>query len=251
MTAPVVVAACVLAALLLGPTPAARLRGSAHARLAGSRSGTGGAAAVRAAARVPAAVARRLPHARRRETAEAAGVATTAGELAVLLRAGLPAGAAWTHVPADPGTAVAEAREAAVRAASRGEDVAAALALVAAGVRGEAVAAALRGLAATWSVTVRTGAPAAEVLERFAAALRADLDVSAARDTALAAPRATARVLTALPVAGLGLGAALGADPVGVLTGTGVGRAAGALGAACAVTGWWWTRRLLSAARRA
>jgi tight adherence protein B len=246
VSGPVVTGVLVLAAVLLAwSEPAARLRRSADTAPA-----PGAAAPLRARARVPPAVARRLPGARQRQAAEAAGVATAAGELAVLLRAGLPPGAAWAHVPAERGTAMAGARDAAVRAASRGEDVAGALLAAAATAGGGAARAALRGLAATWSVTARTGAPAADVLERFAAALRADLDVSAARDTALAAPRATARVLTALPVGGLALGAALGAEPVAVLTGTAVGRVAGVVGTVCVLAGWWWTRQLLRAAQR-
>ena len=70
----------------------------------------------------------------------------------------------------------------------------------------------------------------AEVLERFAAAVRADVAAAADREAALAGPRATAMVLSWLPLGGVGLGLLLGADPVGTLVGTVPGRT-------CLVTG--------------
>ena len=72
-------------------------------------------------------------------------------------------------------------------------------------------------LAACFDVAEATGCPLADVLTRFAAQLEAEDDADAARQTALAGPRATVRLLTWLPFLGLGLGLLLGVDPVEVL----------------------------------
>lgn len=103
-------------------------------------------------------------------------------------------------------------------------------------------------LGACWSVAAETGAPLATVLERFAAAVEDDLDARAARETALAGPRATARILSGLPLLGLGLGMAMGTDPVGVLLGQVWGHLALGAGAVLALAGAWWSRRLVAAA---
>ncbi len=96
-----------------------------------------------------------------------------------------------------------------------------------------------------WGVSERTGAPLARVLDGLTEAIRADLQAERERDAALAGPRATATVLSWLPLAGLGLGTLTGAGTLGVLFGTGAGRV-------CLVTGgllWWigrsWSRRLV------
>lgn len=91
----------------------------------------------------------------------------------------------------------------------------------------------------------RTGAPAATVLTSLAAALRDLHEAAGARRTAFAGPRSTARILLVLPLVGLGLGALLGGDPLGVLLGTAPGRLLGLLGVALTVAGWVWMRRLL------
>jgi len=95
------------------------------------------------------------------------------------------------------------------------------------------------------------GAPLAQVLERVAAGLATAAEVDGERRSALAGPRATARVLTGLPVLGVALGAAVGADPVGVLLGGGVGTVALMTGIALVLVGRWWIARLVRAAGRA
>jgi len=209
---------------------------------------------ARGSPRVRSAPLRRLRGRRRRRDPDGpAEVAALVAELAVLLRAGLAPAPALRRL-ADgrqvTGSPVAVAATAAAGAAATGRDVAEALRAVAAEPgTGQDVARGLTGLAAAWQVAQRSGAPTAEVLQRLAEVLRADGDAADARDAALAAPRATARVLVALPVAGLLLGTLVGADPVGVLLGTPAGRVSAVAGAVCTLTGWWWTRRLLASAR--
>jgi tight adherence protein B len=88
----------------------------------------------------------------------------------------------------------------------------------------------------------------ADVLTRFAAQLEAEDDAGAARQTALAGPKATVRLLTWLPVFGLGLGMVLGVDPLGILLVNRVGMAALAGGIVLTVAGRIWSSRLVHAA---
>lgn len=103
-------------------------------------------------------------------------------------------------------------------------------------------------LRVSWRLAQRTGAPLGDVLTRMAEALDDEIHASDARDSAVAGPRATARILATLPVIGLGLGALLGTDPWGVLTGTPWGRASFLGGAILALGGALWSRRLVRAA---
>ena len=106
-------------------------------------------------------------------------------------------------------------------------------------------------LAACFDVAEASGCPLADVLTRFAAQLEAEDDAEAARQTALAGPRATVRLLTWLPFLGLGLGVLLGADPVAVLLGTPLGVAALAAGLALTAAGRIWSSRLVRTAEGA
>ncbi|MEO5779064.1 MULTISPECIES: hypothetical protein [Arthrobacter] len=106
-------------------------------------------------------------------------------------------------------------------------------------------------LAACFDVAEVSGCPLADVLTRFAAQLEAENDAEAARQTALAGPKATVRLLTWLPVIGLGLGTLLGVDPVKSMLGTPPGVAALAAGLALATAGRIWSSRLVRAAAAA
>lgn len=103
-------------------------------------------------------------------------------------------------------------------------------------------------LAACLEVAERSGAPLAAVLSRYAAQRDAQLDSDAARGTALAGPRATVRLLSWLPIFGLGVGYLLGVDPVAVLLGSAPGIATLCAGAVLMVMGRFWSSRLVRAA---
>lgn len=105
-------------------------------------------------------------------------------------------------------------------------------------------------LAACFDVAEAAGSPLADVLTRFAAQLEAEEDAEAARQTALAGPRATVRLLTWLPFLGLGLGMLLGVDPLKVL-GTPWGAAALTAGLGLTTAGRIWSARLVRAAEGA
>ena len=89
------------------------------------------------------------------------------------------------------------------------------------------------------------GAPLATSLERAAEHAEERIDALLGRQSALAAPRATGRILSWLPLLGLGLGVLMGSDPVGVLTGSILGVLTGLLGLGLAFVGRRWTAALV------
>lgn len=107
------------------------------------------------------------------------------------------------------------------------------------------------GVLAAARLAVEIGAPLADVLDRIGAALAHEDEAAVERAAALAGPRATARLLLWLPIGGLGLGAVLGADPIGVLLDGGLGSTAFAAGVALLWVGRRWTAALITRATRA
>jgi tight adherence protein B len=170
-------------------------------------------------------------------------VAVLAEHLAGALRAGLPPGRAWATLAARGG-AGARTAEAVLPWIELGAPPGRALWEAARPSRGSP----LLPLVVALDVCHRTGAPAGEVLDGLAAALRAQDAAAHETAIALAAPRATVRVMTALPAVGLGMAALLGADVVHVLVGTATGRGCLALGGGLWALGHWWIRRLVAAA---
>lgn len=103
-------------------------------------------------------------------------------------------------------------------------------------------------VAAVWTVSDRTGAPAAAVLDRVEQDLRTRERHRREIHAQLAGARSTAVLLAALPLLGIGLGAAMGARPLPVLFGTGRGQVALFAGAALDVLGLLWTARIVASA---
>lgn len=106
----------------------------------------------------------------------------------------------------------------------------------------------LLGLAACWQVCGTAGGGLAAAVDRLADGLRARRAHERAVHAALAGPRASALLLALLPLAGIGLAAGLGADPLRVLFSTPWGTTCLLAGLGLDATGWWWTRRLTSGA---
>ena len=102
-------------------------------------------------------------------------------------------------------------------------------------------------LAAAWSVATSSGAPLAPALAAFAEAVRdraaAERDIA----VALAGPRATARIVLALPVVAIGLALLAGADLAASLAHP-IGVASVVSGLALVVLARAWMRRMLRAA---
>ncbi|WP_404830817.1 type II secretion system F family protein [Streptomyces albidocamelliae] len=165
------------------------------------------------------------------------------GALAGEVRAGRQPGEALLRSARDSG-GLGEARSAVVAAARFGGDVPGSLAAAARQPGAEG----LRGLAACWRVAVDQGAGLAAGLDRLDAALRAERDQRADLRAQLSGARATAVLLAALPVLGLLLGAAMGADPLHVLLHTGAGLGCLVTGAVLEAAGTWWATRIVRGA---
>lgn len=75
----------------------------------------------------------------------------------------------------------------------------------------------LAHLADAWYLAARSGAPQARAWEQAAESLAADEDVARLVATEVTAARAGGRVMSFLPVAGIGLGYLMGGDPVSFL----------------------------------
>ncbi|MFF2662422.1 type II secretion system F family protein [Kitasatospora sp. NPDC058032] len=103
-------------------------------------------------------------------------------------------------------------------------------------------------VAACWEVASAGGSGLAAGLDGVAEALRVERALTEEITAELAAPRTTIAVLAALPLAGLLLGAALGAGPLEVLFHTPAGLASLAAGTALEVVGLAWTARIVRAA---
>ncbi|MFD8013055.1 type II secretion system F family protein [Streptomyces sp. NPDC058955] len=187
-------------------------------------------------------VRRRLRAARRREEREA-----LAGRVVALceaaggeLRAGRQPGPALAYAARRSGALGPE--EARVLAAvGFGGDVPEALRAAARREGAEGLA----GLAACWQVAVDSGAGLAAGLDRLEAALRERHERREGLRAELAGAWATVAVLAALPLAGLGMGAALGAEPLRVLLHTPAGGICLLLGCGLETAGLWWAARIV------
>jgi tight adherence protein B len=154
-----------------------------------------------------------------------AEVARSAQRLSVLLAAGVPPSSAWSYLG-----------EAAV------DDIPASL---------EARGGAWVGLASAWRIAIATGAPLAASLARYAASLRSLDDARRETEIALAGPRATSRLVIALPPIGVVFGGILGFDTLGTLFTTPAGLICLLTGAALLLLGARWNRRMLRTAQAA
>lgn len=119
---------------------------------------------------------------------------------------------------------------------------------VPAGLRADAAAsgAALLGsMAGAWELAGRTGAGLADVLENLADGYRRTVEVRRTLAVELASPRASARVMSLLPVMGVFLALLLGAQPLLWLTTTALGFGCLAAGVTLNVLGYLWIRRIV------
>ncbi len=163
----------------------------------------------------------------------------TVHRLAVLLGAGLTPGSAWRHA-AEEAPAASHVRATAAHPAVV-YDVPAAMASV------TEPSTAWRALTCAWRVASIVGAPLSGVLRSFADALRDRRAAQREIAVALAAPRATARLVLWLPAAGIVLALIIGVDVVATVVNP-IGLASLAAGLALIVAGRRWTGRLLAEA---
>jgi tight adherence protein B len=187
-------------------------------------------------------------------------VASTVERLAALLGAGVAPRSAWKHLAeADGGGAVGGI---AVRIRA-GDDMAVAIASAAEG-RGAGSASRRRPrarrtdpqeraawlvLAVAWAVADESGAPFGRCLTDLASALTQVGMVQRDVAAALAGPRATARMVTALPLVTVLGGSLIGLDPLRVLLGTPLGGVCLAGGLLLLLLSRLWTGRLIARSR--
>lgn len=227
----VLLGACA-AVLAIPPEAEARIRS-----FAGVRSGH---VSQRLASWIRGHVVRRRVGAsgRRRLARERSRVIQALGTLAAEVEAGLPPDAALVRAAGTP-----PAWPRAARHARGGGDVPAAL-------LEDAVDQPVLGqLAACWRIAAR-GSGLADAVRQLAATARASEDVRVEMEGQLAGPRATARLLSLLPLVGMGLGMMLGSDPLGWLLSTGPGRLCLVAGILLTAVGAWWTARIAAAVER-
>lgn len=177
---------------------------------------------------------------RREQERRAEGVIAFCGAVAAELRAGLQPGQAL--LLAARSTEALGGAEAAVLAAARfGGDVPEALREAA----GQPGADGLAGVAVCWRVAVDSGAGLAAGLDRLETALRAEWDQRQDLRARLAGAWSTVVLLSVLPLAGLAMGWALGADPFGVLLHTAGGLVCLVVGGLLEAAGLCWAVRIV------
>lgn len=189
---------------------------------------------------------RRAGEARRERERRGDAVIALCGALAGGVRAGRQPGEALL-VAARDSDGLAEAQPLVLAAARFGGDVPGALTEAAR----QPGADGLVGLAACWRVAVDRGAGLAAGLDRLEGALRAERDQRADIRAQLAGSRSTAFMLAGLPVLGLLLGTALGANPLRVLLHTGPGLGCLLVGGVLEGVGMWWALRIVRGAEAA
>lgn len=166
-------------------------------------------------------------------------LASAAEALAVLLDAGISPPSAWRHVGrTNPHPRIR-------RVAARIEAGASVDDALAAEAGSSGHDGGLPALAAAWIVADAAGSPLSPALRGAAAALRDRAEVVREVGVALSGPRSTARLVSWLPLVGVGFSLLLGVDVLGVLTGNPVGPAVLGAGAGLAVLGRLWTAALV------
>ena len=173
------------------------------------------------------------PHRRAMERQARRRVVLALGALAAELRAGQPVGAALRL--ADPDGSVWPT---AAQLAGIGGDVVVGLQADAHGDEW------LRALAACWAVSADSGAGLESAVGHLAESARDADEVRDQLAVQLAGPRATARVLAALPILGIAMSQLAGADAIGWLLGSPAGLACLVIGVGLDVLGFIWTNRM-------
>ncbi len=102
-----------------------------------------------------------------------------------------------------------------------------------------------------WQLCVQQGAALSSVLHACAEAAREWDRIAAERASALAGPKAAARLVAALPIVALVMGMVFGLNPLPVLFGSVLGWCCAVLGGVALVLGWRWTNRLVHRAAQA
>ncbi|RNE49009.1 type II secretion system F family protein [Corynebacterium alimapuense] len=106
----------------------------------------------------------------------------------------------------------------------------------------------LAGLGRLWGLADRHGLPLAPLVEQAQSGIDVRVRHRNAISATLQGPQASAITLTLLPVAGIAMGSAMGADPLGLLLGGGLGGVLLVLGLSLVCTGFIWSRKIIGKA---
>jgi tight adherence protein B len=195
------------------------------------------------AATLLAATARRQLRTRkenRRSLIAVDGLAEALRSFVASLRTGAHPATAAESAASDAHAEAATALRAVAAAARLDSDVTVALGSA----RSSALAPALGRMATAWRLAQRHGLPLAEVLD----AVRRDLEQRARFTRQVIArmtgPKSSALVLSLLPLLGIALGESIGASPLRVLTGTGLGQVLLVMGVTLLCAGVAWSSRI-------
>lgn len=224
-------AACACALVLLASPRATSIRLRQLAAVGSSRLPFRGLGGI--AQRIPGNRWARMAH-QRRHTRAMDAVAALVAELQV----GAPSGVALARAFAE----ISDLCPRSLAAARFGGDIAD-------GLRADAMSVpALSGLAAVWRVAEDSGSGLANACAALLQGLRDSEELRRTLDAQLAGPRASARMLSALPLVGLLMGLLLGGNPLVWLLATAPGRLCLLGGVLLNVVGILWTRRIAAKA---
>lgn len=101
-------------------------------------------------------------------------------------------------------------------------------------------------LARLWQATTHFGLHVAPILEAHAQDTSEQIRARGELKALLAGPQSTAVILTLLPLAGIGLGASMGADPLGLLIHTGLGNILLLAGVGLLCAGMVWSNHIMT-----
>ncbi len=102
-----------------------------------------------------------------------------------------------------------------------------------------------RRLISSWSLSARYGVPWASLIEAVSVDLAERVRANSLRSAQVAGPRVSGYVLAVMPLLGVLLGWGMGANPVHVLLGTGIGHLLLMIGCALICAGLSWTARIV------
>lgn len=113
-----------------------------------------------------------------------------------------------------------------------------------------AAAEAYRVVGSVWDLALETGGPLADAVEDLTGHLREQVRLNGRLEALAAGPRASARLLTLLPVVGPALAVLIGADPADLYLSSPVASGSAVAGLVLTVLGWRWSRAMVRSAAR-
>lgn len=113
-----------------------------------------------------------------------------------------------------------------------------------------AAADAFHTVGGVWDLALRTGGPLADAIRSLADHLREEARLRGRLEALAAAPRASARLLTLLPLVGPALAVLIGAHPRDLYLSSPVAGASALVGLVLTAVGWRWSRAMVAQAAR-